>query len=287
MNEALRGTAKRGFLLVEFAYGDPSAQSYVRLTDSNVRLDVLGATWESDPKMELDLAPYTTGIAEKPSYINISNGTGTTFFDDIANGRAFSSTNVRVIEYTFTDNLGGGATEILYLLRGEMAGATRNPNGRSDLVRVEVLGAKSKMDFPVGIQANASCTNSLGDQLCGIDIRTLARDATITAIDGLDVEIAGLPARDYTFWHRGRVEYDGVRILVREWIEGTTFRLAQMPPMLWLDNITASGSQPVTVYPGCSKGTWACRNLHDNIGQFLGLGIKTPTHNPTFENPNQ
>lgn len=283
MNEALRNTAKRGVLLVEFRYGDAASPSYFRVTDSNVRLSILGANWEADPKMELDLAPYTMGLAERPFVVTLSRGS-LLFADDISSGRAFSATVVTVMEYTFTDNLGGGDTELLYLGRGEMSRATRNPRGRTDLVSVEVLGPKSRLQLPVGLQANSSCTNSLGDDLCGIDVPAAGRAATLTAISGLDVTIAGLPSSPYTYWHRGRVEHDGVRILIREWIEGTTFRLAKLPPKLWSDNILGFGSQACVVYPGCSKGTWACRNLHDNLDSFMGLGVKMPSHNPTFEN---
>ena len=111
------------------------------------------------------------------------------------------------------------------------------------------------------------------------DLDLLEESGAVGSITGHEIVITGLQAHSDGWWNRGFVERDGLQILIREWVSGTTFTLAKIPPADW-------DGEDLVVTPGCDKTATDCGSAKwKNQNRFGGIGYALPTYNPTFESP--
>jgi len=92
-------------------------------------------------------------------------------------------------------------------------------------------------------------------------------------LPGVSSPAAELPNGKY---RRGYIEVDGLRLLIKRSRENLIFDLFDLPPIWW-------PGQACILHPGCDKRIKTCRQEWDNGGRFMGLGIKLPKRNPSFE----
>jgi hypothetical protein len=172
---------------------------------------------------------------------------------------------------------------VLYLFDGKIRRVVRGKGGKRKTVYTECENVKSRFDVPLGLVAGNHCVWWLGGKGCddagtNIALETLTEQGTVSDIDGTIITIPGVPAKSSRYWHRGYVTFDGLPILIREWVSGDDFNLALPPPAGWL-------GQTVVLYPGCNKSVEACRDQWDNEEHFCGAGYAMPPYHPVFETP--
>lgn len=153
--------------------------------------------------------------------------------------------------------------------------------GKSGLMRVTLALTKSLLKgVSLGIKCTDRCPLFFGDGVCGATVASVT--GTVATITGTSLVLSVLPSDSnkgawgegrYT---RGRVQLDGLRIMIRKHVVGTkTLILAKKPPLYWI-------GQNVTVFEGCDKTIVAC-TAHGRQSRFLGAGRAMPDHNPIIE----
>lgn len=159
------------------------------------------------------------------------------------------------------------------------------PSGQQGLASAKIVGVKARLNATIGIPALSSCVHQFGDEnlsRCGV---TLADKRVTGTLDGINVAntlnyvtLSGLGGGDWTTerWNRGYMEYDGLRITIRQSLEnGVGFHLKHQPPPYWL-------GKTITLTPGCGKTLANCQ-YWQNVLRFLAPGYAMPQRNPVFE----
>lgn len=262
---------KRGKTLVEFQYGDMLFPSFKRYTDWTSDVPFDGDLYISSPTMAVTLAPETGGLKESPFEMTIKlDG----FTDEISDGRPHSPVIITVVQLTELD----GAIETQTMFFGRMSRTVRNTKGVRGLILIQAENIKSLLDIPLGMMATHQCQWITGRRGCKIDINLFTSNGSIAIIDGAKVTITGVSPKADRFWHRGYLQYDGLQILVREWVNGTEFQLVKKPPSTWLNKL-------VKLFPGDDRTIEVCRSRFNNEEHWNGPGYAMPAYNPNIESP--
>ncbi len=170
-----------------------------------------------------------------------------------------------------------------WMVRGTVDKTTLNSKGKSGTVLVSVETSKGSIKgLSLGIKATDRCPLFFGSDTCGAVPATVT--ATVATVSGSQITFVSLPndsqkgAWTAGRYHRGRVERDGIRILIRKHHVGAKkLTLANLIPPSWV-------GQVVTVMEGCDKSTDACV-AHGRQSRFLGIGGAMPDYNPIIESP--
>lgn len=268
---SLDQSAKVAWSLVEFRYGAPGAPTYLRVTDLDDDVDCYVGLFTSLPSMEVALPQVTGVLDDKPLTISVDRAAAT-LFQDLTSGQPHSPVFVTVYEYVLGGSVNQGS--IYKVFSGRLARALRNADQHTNFVKLEAVTQKGRLKIAQGIVANHQCPWSFGGEGCGVAVTTGV--GVCAALNGSVATITGLGAQPDRFWHRGFVERDGLRIMIREWVSGTAFALTRRPPASWV-------GQNVTVSAGCDKTIETCRNRWNNEANFGGAGYAMPDHNPNYE----
>jgi len=273
---------KKSLLFVTFSYGDPI--TYVRYTDwdSDVVHPLLtpDTTYTSMTGMNVKLPKYSGLFKEAPCGIALP---ANAFSNALSSGEPWPEVTVSIEELNLDPDETVG--RMLYLFKGTVRRTIQNYRGNPDSVQVECENIKSGMTVALGIIATQHCNRNFGS-LKGCDpggavigLSALLETGTLTAINGNTVTITGTTSPRNRYWHRGYVEYLGLRIVIREWVNTatTTFELVKPPPAAWLN-------KSVTVAPGCDKTRGTCI-LWNNENHFNGPGYAMPPYHPVMEVP--
>jgi hypothetical protein len=275
-------STKDSYLKVRFSYGDgPTNVDY-----TNFNEDV--GTYVALPSMEVTGIENTGGLNSKG--IEIKVPAGISFFDNLADGRAFAPVYLYVTEvlnalaWSFYDQ--ATTSEELEHAIGDyrLERVYKNPDREIGFVKLVFQQHKARSKIPLGIVCNPQCAWTLGDKSCQATVTT--ETGTISAIDGFKVTltnpadaavVTGQATGSSTYWHRGLMTVDGLSLPIRRWVDGSyDFYLGKQPPASWV-------GQVVTLRPGCAKTTSDCTTKFANIANFGGLGIKIPAYNPNTE----
>ena len=269
-NLALARPEKTSAMLITFTYGDLATPTVLRLTDWTSSITLFGVTYISMPQIEVTLPANTIGLKEDPLSLYLPlNG----FTAELSIGEPVSRVQVEVREYIrgSKDSL----AEVIF--RGTLQNVVRNSDGRPDRVLLESRNVKSDFEVPLGIASTVECQWALFGPGCGLSI--VSQTGQILTINKATITTSGLtPPRDH-YWHMGYVEFEGVRVKVRDH-QGTssTMILERDPPRRWL-------GKTAKFVPGCRKTIEACRDEWGNEEFFLGLGIGIPDYHPLIETP--
>lgn len=261
-------SSKRRMSLVRFSYGDPLRfQAY---TDWTTDAASGGLTYLSTPKMEVKPIKDSGVLDEKPCTIILPlDG----FTDDLSSGEPHSPVYVQVNERVDGDADSQSTTRFI----GRVDLVTRNYQKKTGLVGVDCKTWKSYMEGSGGLTAEHQCIWTLYDPTtCGASKQGKVASGVVDFVDGPTMVITGLPVQPGFFWHRGWVEVDGLRLMIRYWQSGDTFLMARRPPSRWV------GAQ-CEVTAGCDKLIQTCRTTHNRESRFIGLGFAMTPYNPVFE----
>ena len=274
----LAQTSKKALLFVTFSYG--SGPTYVRYTDwdSDVVHPTSGATFTSVAAMDVKLPKYTGVFKEGSLGIALPANVFTLL---LSSGIPFPEVSVTVEE--LTQDVDETVGRLLTLFKGIVLRTIQNYQGNPNVVQIEVENIKAQFGVKLGLVATHHCNWGLGS-LKGCDpagtaisLASLVESGTLTTISGSSVIITGLSAVRDRYWHRGYVEYEWLRITIRDWLSGTTFQLTKRPPSTW-------SGKTVSVTPGCDKTKETCA-LWNNETHFGGAGLGMPSYHPSIETP--
>ena len=285
MTRAIARPSKESYLFVEFHYGEDLA-TLVRYTDEG--RDSIGFT--STPLMKVSLPPNGGEFGEREARIELPLDA---FTDRISDGLPHSPTFVKIEERT-RGLIAGDEATVLVLFRGQVERTIRNYHGRANMVAIQALSAKSRLDVPMGLQCNIYDEVRLFGPMSGLVQNDHDQTGEIASLDGKEVTIS-TPNGNVTspttpggnndrFWERGWMEKDGLRIGIHIWdrvANPAVFVLRQRPPADWV----LAGANSILFVPGTHCTIEDSRDVWDDEEHFLGLAYAALTYNPLFENP--
>lgn len=294
MTTSIRQAQKGSYVLVKFSYVDTAgAATHHRYTDwsSDVVSDEMlgGSTWTFVSNTQMTVSPVKlVGMLEEQDFS--IEMTRDTFIGRISDGTPHAPTYVKVFEIIDSDDAASVTQTMLF--RGRVSATKRNVGGKSNRVLVECTGWRTRLSAALGMPANHHCVNIFGDNsnetgvagsMCRVNVSSLRATGTVSAIDGKRLSITGVTTPSGTandrYWHRGWVEYDGTRILVRDYNRPTSalyFHMQNFPPSYWV-------GKTVRLLPGCDLTIETCRARWSNESNFNGFGFAIPSRNPTYE----
>lgn len=274
MTKAYEQPEKESFCLVTFQYGNPAAPTFSRYTDWNE--DYVGG-YVGTPAMKITLPENAGTFEERPLKIEMPMDA---FTIGASSGQPHSPIYVTVQEISRA--LSGGPEALsLIVFRGRVTKAIRNLDGKSGRMMFNALPVKSRLEVPLALACNHHCPWTLFGRGCGL--APVSINATITTITGKMVTTAssavttGHPDK---YWHRGYIEFDGLRIGIQNWTlaDPTHLFLVKRPPASWV-------GPTLHFVPGCDKTIETCRSRYNNEQHFGGVGYAIPAYNPIIEDP--
>jgi hypothetical protein len=272
MARAIDHSSKRTWQKVLFTYGDASTKAYTNWTR-----DIAGTPeFESVPAMEVKL-PENNGTLEAV-HLSITLPRDT-FTDRISGGLAHSPCFVQVWESITDPDLVLDATELI-LWYGQVTSTIKHPNGHQNRVEIRSQLQKTRLDIPLGLQANHQCIWTLGGGYCGATL-VQKTGLTVTDITGRILTVASLDTASLEdrHFHRGYLVFDNLRLAIRDWrlADPLAFLLARQAPVEWI-------GEAVTAVSGCDKSIETCRRRYNAEEWFMGMGHAIPAYNPIIEN---
>jgi hypothetical protein len=247
-----------------------------RLVRANDSVTCDGEVYQSAPALEFSEVEYRGGT--EPEQVDFSCGSGISPFREMSQG-THAPVTVRIGELDLSDL----SEPPNWLVSGEVSQTTLNSKGRAGTVQVVIRTTKSRLKgLSLGIKATDRCPLFFGSETCGAVPGTVS--AVVSSVSGSQLILSSLP-NDTTKggwaagrYHRGRVERNGVRLLIRKHHVGLSkLTLANLIPPDWV-------GQSVTVIEGCDKTISAC-SAHGRQSRFLGIGGAMPDYNPIIESP--
>lgn len=270
---------KESFLLVQFFSG-ANLLTQNRYTDLDQ--DFLGHS--SEPRMAVTIPSNEGTFTKRELRIVLPTDT---FTSRVSNGVPHSPIFVIIEEVTqglFTGDQ--NSQQILY--RGRVVRTIRNFQGRKDKVAFFALPQKSRLDVAMGLPATHHCGWTLFHGGCGVVQSTFDELVEIDSVDGQEVTIttaaftaAGADAR---FWKRGYLEFEGLRLAIRDYdgsVDTSKAFMARRVPADWI----LAGANSILAVPGCDKTVETCRSRYNAEEFFMGLGFAIPAYQPIFEDP--
>lgn len=272
----LQSTNQLSVLTVRFDFGT----QVLRFCDAAEDFVADGNTYTSDVNLRFE-APERSGLLEEDDG-ELFMSSVWTFLQQSVDGRAFPPLTIEVVEYVMSSQIPATpAADVLYHYRGKVAVSEINPDGEEGVCKLTSTNPKQRTEKSLDSLALERCRNDFGSmKVCQFDRDAVIQTGTMTVIDRNTVTITGIPSQINGWFQDGYVEYQGLRIKIRDWRSGDTFVLTQIPPISWEESLPIT----VDVAPGCDKSRGNC-NVFNQNSVFRGIGIDIPDHHPVFEKP--
>lgn len=256
--------------LVTFTWGTSHVTRYCKY-DSDITVG--GETFTADPKMTIDMTgSQNGGVNDVPWKVqgNIRNSP----FSSLCYPWPHAKVKVKIEEIIPGDDT---SRKIIYY--GKVKKAKAKSNG---LAQLEVSGIKAALEIVVGRSVLTTCDYpALGLGRCGYDIEANTLTGIITDVgtgnnpNALTTDAFDPDSWNNNKWNRGYVEYDGLRIGIRQANGAGVLSLRDAVPPSW-------AGASAKIVPGCRKDIENCR-YHNMEDVFAGFGYKTPPYNPQFQ----
>ncbi len=291
MSEAIDLASKETYLLVSFIHAG-GEQFY---TDWTSDVPFGGKIYLSFPDIEVKLPANDGLFGEKVCSISIPLDSNLSHFSQrISNGQPHAPVAV-VVREIMRSTAPGPSQNVNKPFVGEIQTTIRNVRGRVDKIKINCLPIKALLaDIALGLPATVTCGNNLGDAGCKVDLlddnRTVS--VVVASIDGLEVTIdsqATVEAKPDRFFHRGFVQFEGLNITVRDWVDSAPLKLqlVRQAPAHWV-------GQTISLVAGCDHTLAVCKarflppggapvGTTGNESNFNGRGIAMPPYHPVFE----
>lgn len=271
---------KESFLLVQFFSGT-NLLTQNRYTDLDQ--DFLGHSTE--PRMAVTIPSNEGTFTKRELRIVLPTDV---FTSRVSSGVPHSPIFVIIEEVTqglFTGDQ--NSQQILY--RGRVVRTIRNFQGRKDKVAFFALPQKSRLDVAMGLPATHHCAWTLFHGGCGVLQSSFDELVEIDSVDGQEATITTLAfttpgGTDARFWKRGYLEFEGLRLAIRDYDGDTDTSkvfMARRVPDDWI----LAGASSILAVPGCDKTVETCRSRYNAEEFFMGLGFAIPAYQPNFQDP--
>ena len=247
---------------VIFAYG---TEDY-RYTNDEVITADSGGSWIPEAITFSEFS-QTNEMAKDP--LNITLPRGNTFAELFLGGIPEQVVSVTVFRWHTND-----VTEEYRLYwKGRIAGSTID----GDSVKLNCENIFTSLRRP-GLRERyqIGCRHALYGRGCGLDKASFAVAGTATAVTGKTVTIS--IAQDDNYFLGGMIEMAGG--IFRDIASNGSTSLVLITPLKALeDAIATSGSQAVTLYPGCNHSLSECTTKFNNLLNYGGCPY-IPSSNP-------
>ncbi len=259
-------------VLVTFLFGaTPHVYRYCRWTED---LTIEGQLFVSVPKMSIETGKQDGSTVDVPYAVTMPT--------DLPPMDTLTAQRSHAMVYVIIEEVNPSYVEATrrVLWKGTISSTTQNPNGAVDLTKAMISGWKLRMQMPLGIIADSSCSWTFGDYVCKKDRASLVQTAVITNITGSYITIPGLTNPRANYFQNGVANYDGLDISIRDvstYGVDSKLLLYKPPPPSWQE-------QTVAVYPGCDRKIATCREW-SNEARFGGFGIAQQAYHPMAESP--
>jgi hypothetical protein len=276
MARAVDTASKDCYTLVRFQYGDPGSPSYIAFT--NWSFNIPGSpVYTSEPTMEVTV-PENDGILSTTT-LDISLPATNSWFANLVSGTPQAPVFVIAEEITKPD-IGGDTSSRRIFFRGQLNRTIKNYQGKGNQSIAKFISAKGKLDLPMGVPANHHCAWTLFGPGCQLPKAGFSDSLTIDTVDGKVITTTTSSVRTGKFFHRGYIEYEGLRIGIKDWDDSDpdTFYMIKTPPQSWI-------GKTVTIWAGCDKTLTTCQDRFNWESYFGGMGYAIPAYNPLIENP--
>ncbi len=271
---------KESFLLVQFFSG-ANLLTQNRYTDLDQ--DFLGHATE--PRMAVTIPANEGTFTKRELRIVLPTDV---FTSRVSSGVPHSPIFVIIEEVTqglFTGDQ--NSQQILY--RGRVVRTIRNFQGRKDKVAFFALPQKSRLDVAMGLPANHHCAWTLFHGGCAVVESSFDENVESDSVDGQEVTITtaaftAAGASDARFWKRGYLEFEGLRLAIRDYdgsVDTSRVFMARRVPDDWI----LAGATSIHAVPGCDKTIEICRSRYSAEEFFMGLGFAIPAYQPNFQDP--
>ena len=265
---------KESFLLVRFFHGLDFGEEE-RYTDWTQNF--LGH-W-STPDMEVVVPENVGTFSDTPLKITMDIQ-GDDFLARISSGVPFSPIVVEVDEVTQT-LVTGGQNSQRRKYNGRVVRTIRNFEGDPNKLLIEASAIKNRLDIQLGMPCGHQCPFTLFNaETCQLDRSSFTEAARIDSIDGMTITVtdAAITGQAGTYWKRGYLERDGLRIAIRDWSDAdpTILYTARRVPNDWV-------GPTITFVPGCDKTVETCRTRYNNEDHNGAIGFSMLPYNPNFE----
>lgn len=308
---ALTKEAKKSSILVEIRCGT-ALTAYATTSKSRVIWE--GKVWTPEPTIHIDLPEQAASVTSETCKVRLplvgSQHPGVLSIARVLSvPRTSPPVSCRIINLIESDV---DHVTPVYLYNGVLDKSTRNPQGQSGFVELDIVPEfmMQLAEATLGMRADPSCGWSYGgpgcwhpdtdkfltpadyaapllvrkiNVVCTVDPQLSSRKVTL-AVDTVlhpGATNSVITSRPHEWWKRGFLAKDGLRISIADWryfILGGgvhTFILNRIPPESW------QGAS-VVLHPGCPRTPAACaeRNNSENYG---GIGYGIPAYNPVLE----
>ena len=118
-----------------------------------------------------------------------------------------------------------------------------------------------------------TCPNKIYDRFCGLNFNVWSQEATVTAINGLNVTLQTIAPLANNYLNRGLIEKDGIYIFIVS-NSGNQIRMYRPFHNLKIGDV-------VRVAPGCDQSLKMCHEKFANNLRFAGYPF-IPNSNPIY-----
>ncbi len=273
-------------LLVTLSWGDPTYPSayplaspeggVARLTDWAAGVRVGGLVYTPLEAIRVEGIETDGGAEDRPFRLTMPSSIEP--FASIARSRPTIECAIALCNPDAPT--GDGSEEIA---RGVLESWINAPRGRAGVVEATFAGVKSLLTKLTGVDASPTCSWSLGDAQCGVDLSAYTFRGVATAVAGRTITApvlnttptvgsVTLPAG----WARwGRARRGGLSIPIIDH-SGSVATLRWEPPSLWAGAL-------VDFVAGCDKSIEVCRARFANEQRFGGFGSAIPAYQPLVQ----
>lgn len=261
-------------ILVTLSFGSgPTVYRYCRWSEDII---ISGETFVAEPLLDVELGESHGGTEDKPHKLTLPRTREP--FKTMSLGFAFPKVHAKIEQVDPTS-----PTTRRHLGEGDVSITTKNPGGRTGMVRGTASGIKSRIAevSSLSLRLTSTCDIPFGGSRCRVNSSAWTRSGTISGISrnvvtlsipSVSDPVAELPNARY---RRGYIEVDALRILVKKSLEDFTFELFEVVPPYWM-------GASFLLRAGCDKRLETCR-LWNNEANFMALGIKIPPRNPLYQ----
>lgn len=118
-----------------------------------------------------------------------------------------------------------------------------------------------------------TCSNKIYDRFCGLSFEDWSQEATVTAINGLNVTLQTVAPIANNYLNRGLIEKDGIYIFI---VSNTANQIRMYRPF---HNLKIG--DVIRVAPGCDQSIATCNEKFNNHINFAGFP-NIPNENPVM-----
>lgn len=251
-----------------------NSETSILITDAKQEITYLAETYLPVQGLKVKVASKSIDMEaedttiELPSDVGSADPNGT--LARLTDGRPSPLTRVSI--YSVVDE---SSSEVYHADEGHLYQAIKNPKDIQGLSRFLVRDESAYFDKPAGISCNLQCFRVFGDSGC--TFVPGEEFITVLAVGLNTVQISRSYVTSDKFYHRGKIEYRGLKLTIKEWTSGDTITTVQSVP-------PAMEGALVKLIQGCDKSEERCTEYSNTIN-FLGLGKHMVPYSPLSEAP--